>query len=281
VKAGSEEELDEPQEALEDRADTRGSRDAILEITSMWAQDAKFRSSAMMTLETALYAWGEHSVQDATADGEDAITADWLLAGNNTLYLVAPAEDQQRLQGLFTTLIRTIIGEAFNRSTRSGQPIDPRLLVVIDEAANTAPLPDLDVIASTGPGQGVTLLTVLQNMSQANETWGREKAETIIANHRAKLFGTGISDPSTHAYLAQVLGDRVVERSSTTKDRGKLLERGSRTESLEHRTEAACKHGMARLRHAAAKLKAENRVRFAQLMPLHSTLGSASFSQQQ
>ena len=79
----------------------------------------------------------------------------WLLAGRNALYLSAPAHDQQRLRGLFAALIGTVVAAAFDRCSQTGRPIDPPLLLCLDEAANVAPLPNLSEIASTAPGQGV------------------------------------------------------------------------------------------------------------------------------
>lgn len=217
----------------------REAADALVQIDRIWDEefDPRTRSSLVLTLSTALYAWGEPSVQDATAAaGEESITPDWLLDGSNTLYLVAPSKDQQRLQGLFTALIQSVVDEAFSRSSRNGsKAIDPRLLLVIDEAANTAPLPSLDAIASSGPGQGVTTLTVLQTLSQATHAWGADKAQSIIGSHRAKVFGAGISDTETHRYLDAILGEQATPRTSVSKDRGKLIELGSKTESIEHR----------------------------------------------
>src|ERR1035437_6458177 len=98
----------------------------------------------------------------------------------------------------------------FERSAESGKPIEPALLLALDEVANIAPLPNLDEIASTGPGQGVHLLTVLQNISQGYDRWGRDRAETIIANDRARLFCSGIGDRATLDYLRGTLGDEEI-----------------------------------------------------------------------
>jgi hypothetical protein len=102
-----------------------------------------------------------------------------------------------RLGGLFTALINTVIEEAFARCTLTGRPIDPPLLLCLDEAANVAPLPNLAEIAATAAGQGVQVLSVFQNLSQISERWGRERADTLIANHTARLFGSGIADRAT------------------------------------------------------------------------------------
>ena len=155
---------------------------------------ARFRSSLMQTIATGLDAWQEPAIATATI-GESQISRKRLLAGPNTLYLIAPAHEQRRLRGLFTALVAEITAAAFDRSAQTGRPIDPPLLLALDEAANIAPLPNLDEIASTGPGQGVQLLTILQNISQASDRWGKDRAETIIANHRARLFCSGIGEP--------------------------------------------------------------------------------------
>jgi type IV secretion system protein VirD4 len=111
------------------------------------------------------------------------------------------------------------------------------LLLALDEAANIAPLPNLDEIASTGPGQGVQLLTILQNISQAADRWGHDRAETIIANHRARLFCSGIGDRATLEYLRHTLGEEEIARIAT--HRQSPLATGSRTYSTDFRSLAA------------------------------------------
>ena len=58
--------------------------------------------------------------------------------------------------------------------------------------ANIAPLPNLDGLASTAAGQGVQLVTVVQDLAQMRARWG-DRAATIVNNHRAKIVGPGIS----------------------------------------------------------------------------------------
>ena len=194
----------------------------------------------LQTAATALDAWEEPRVAAAT-DATATIDAQWLLAGRSTLYLVAPAQDQRRLRGLFAALVADVVASAFDRSTATGRAIDPPLLLCLDEAANVAPLPNLDELASTGPGQGVQLLSVFQNISQISDRWGRDRAETIVANHRARLFGSGIGDRATLEYLRAVLGEEEIERISTHRQRLEL-DLGSRTYSHDFKPLAAPNH---------------------------------------
>ena len=78
------------------------------------------------------------------------------------------------------------------------------------------------------------LLTVLQNVSQAADRWGRDRAETIIANHRARLFCSGIGDRATLDYLRHTLGEEEIARFST--HRQGALQPGSRTISSDFRS---------------------------------------------
>jgi type IV secretion system protein VirD4 len=82
----------------------------------------------------------------------------------------------------------------------------------------------------------VHLLCVLQNISQSYDRWGRDRAETIIANHRARLFCSGIGDRATLDYLRDTLGEEEIARIST-QQRG--IVPGARTRSTEHRPLAA------------------------------------------
>ena len=219
--------------ALLDSSPSPGAKPALEALESVWKGDPRFRSSLLQTVSTALDAWQEPAIAAATV-GDSQISASWLLGGPNTVYLISPADDQRRLRGLFAALVAHITAGAFASSAQSGKPIEPALLLALDEAANIAPLPNLDEIASTGPGQGVQLLTVLQNVSQAADRWGRERAETIVANHRARLFCSGIGDRATLDYLRHTLGEEEITRSST--HRQGALGGGSHTISSDFRS---------------------------------------------
>jgi type IV secretion system protein VirD4 len=221
---------DEPASLLAGCA-TSGAPAALEALSSVWGADARFRSNLQQTVATSLDAWQEPQIAAATA-GDSRIGATLLLDGANTLYLISPAEDQRRLRGLLCALVADVVAGAFARSAQSGRPLEPALLLCLDEAANIAPLPNLDEIASTGPGQGVQLLTVLQNMSQASDRWGSERAETIVANHRARVFCSGIGDRATLEHLRATLGEEQVARVSH--QRAGLMGAGSVTISQEH-----------------------------------------------
>ncbi len=114
-----------------------------------WGTDPRTSSSIYTTARNAIWPWTDPGLA-ASADGCD-ITLDWLTSGGNTLYLSAPLGDEGRLGVVFSVLLQDLIGQAFVRANRGGTSTDRRLLVLLDEAANT-PLPKLPQWAATVAG---------------------------------------------------------------------------------------------------------------------------------
>lgn len=114
-----------------------------------WSTDPRTTSSVYATARNAVWPWADPQI---AASGLDCtITLDWLLAGNNTLYLCAPLGDETRIGVVFAAVLHDLISQAFDRYNHTGAPAEPRLLVLLDEAANS-PLPKLPQWASTVTG---------------------------------------------------------------------------------------------------------------------------------
>jgi type IV secretion system protein VirD4 len=183
------------------------------EAIALW--DDRTRGSVYATAQTVLNAYVDPGVLSSAMSSE--LRAERLLDGGwHTAYLCAPAHEQRRLQPLFATLVQEIIAHAYDRTTETGQPLDPPLLLVLDECANIAPLRDLATLASTGAGQGIQLVSVFQDIAQIYAVYGRDHAPTIVSNHRAKVILSGISDPQTLEYVSRLLGDEQVPLTSST-----------------------------------------------------------------
>jgi type IV secretion system protein VirD4 len=186
---------------------------SAFEAIALW--DDRTRGSVYATAQTVLIAYADPGVLTSAMTTE--LRAERLLDGGwHTAYLCAPAHEQRRLQPLFATLVQEIVAHAYDRTTETGKPLDPPLLLVLDECANIAPLRDLATLASTGAGQGIQLVSVFQDMAQIYAVYGRDRAPTIVSNHRAKVILSGVADPQTLDYLARLLGDEEVPVTSST-----------------------------------------------------------------
>jgi len=203
--------------AREDRAA------AILE-ESAWKDDRQY-SSIVTTLEVLL-----DGVLDAEHDGP-TVSIETFLAGPNTLYLSSPLRAQQRYRPLLTAVRNAVIDTATVTAARAGGRLRPGLLLVHDEAAHLGGISDLVDLAATGVGQGITLLTVFQDLGQITSHYG-PLAMSLVANHRARLVLSGTVEPSTIDVLTRLAGTerrpehhgRGRERTSAVSDHPRLTD---------------------------------------------------------
>jgi type IV secretion system protein VirD4 len=213
--------FDEPTRLLE----LSGEADAAMALAACEARDPRIQSSVATTLETVLAPFEDPIVASCTAGSE--IDPEALLSSGGTLYLCGPSHEQHRVQGLFAALVSAAVSAAVRRVNDTGRSLDPPLLLVLDEAANIAPLRDLDTLASTGAGMGVQLVTVCQDLAQLGARYGPERSRTIANNHRAKVLLSGVSDIATLDLLSGLAGEAAVQEETLTHD----LRDGRRTRS--------------------------------------------------
>jgi type IV secretory pathway TraG/TraD family ATPase VirD4 len=186
--------------------------------------------SLYATAEEVLHVYANEKVA-ASTEGHD-LDLEHFLSGNHTIYLYAPAHQQRLLRPLFEAITQQVVAAAQEQAARSPDGmLSPRLGLFLDEAGNCAALSDLDVLATTARGQGIQLVTVWHDKSQLEARYGT-KTSTILNNHRAKLFLSGLADLSALELGARLIGDRALtERNRSMGSDG----RHSLNESTQYR----------------------------------------------
>jgi type IV secretion system protein VirD4 len=205
-----------------DVANAPAARDAF---ESIWRLPDETRSRVYAQVPRVIDAYTDPTVKEASVGTQ--FTAERLLDGlANTVYVSLPAHEQRRLGPLTMALVQDVVELAFERSRDRGAPIDPALLVVLDDAASSAPLPQLDLYAANAGGHGVQLVTAFRHLSQMRARYD-DRAEAVFANHRAKIILSGVTDAETLTVLSHLLGDETIRQLSTpaalaraAKDRG-------------------------------------------------------------
>jgi type IV secretion system protein VirD4 len=173
--------------------------------SSQWRTD-RARDSLYATAEEILHVYQHEQVAAWTESHH--LDVEYFLSGENTIYLYAPAHQQRLLRPLFETITQQVVAAAQERAARSSDGmLNPRLGLFLDEAGNCAALSELDVLATTARGQGIQLVTVWHDRSQLEARYGA-KASTILNNHRAKLFLSGLADLSALELGSRLIGDR-------------------------------------------------------------------------
>ena len=190
------------------RADTDPDRKSVASFAAtvlegLWRNDHRTVSSVYASARTLVWPWVDPVVAKATAG--DPIDLDGLLRGSDTLYVCLPLADQNRLRPVLGGLLNDVVRLAYERYVSTNQPLDPPLLVVIDEAATLRP-DQLPSWAATLAGIGVQLVTAWQSVSQIEAAYGRQ-TQAILTNHITKLFYAGMSDTEGLDYVSRLVGE--------------------------------------------------------------------------
>ncbi len=194
------------------------ARSALL--ASLQAEPRR-KDSVFGTAQVLLDVYKYPAVAD-TARGCD-LDRDQFLAGvdhhgdpvDNTVIVFAPEHRQAQLRPLFEAFLSWLIRGAEDQHAHTGQPLDPPLLVMLDEAANIAPLRRLDTYASTLASQGVQLVAVFQDLAQVRHRYGTQ-ANTILTNFLTKILMAGTTDRELLDLLTHLLGKQHTLQQSTT-----------------------------------------------------------------
>jgi type IV secretion system protein VirD4 len=195
---------------------------AMLQLDAVWSLDERVRSSVYATVQTVVQAWLDPAVDEsATLKPPDqrCIDLDWLTDAerSNTLYLVAPLDDQKRLAPVLGGLLGDLKDQAYQRDL-AGLGLGRPLLMVVDEAGNM-PLAWLPEVAATCAGIGILLVTIWQSKAQLDAAYGR-LSDSVLTNHLTKIVFSGCSDAATLDYVSRLLGDEYVQHRSLSYDVG-------------------------------------------------------------
>ena len=193
------------------------SQEALGHFEGMWLDDRKTLSNIFSTARLLVGAWLDPAVA-ASSERCDIDPAAFFDGHPNTLYLVAPPSNQDRLRVVFNLVVKQFVDHAYAHVLATGRPLDRRVLIIIDELANIAPIPNLATIASTAASQGLQLVSIVQDLSQLRSRYGADVAGTIVNNHRALLLLSGVKDLATLELASKLLGTTEQEHHSTSRD---------------------------------------------------------------
>jgi len=137
-----------------------------------------------------------------------------------TLYLLGTASGSSATANLVAALIEDVVDTAKQLAARSPRArLDPPLALILDEAANY-PLPSLPTLMSEGGGSGITTLAVLQSLSQARDTWGREAAGAMWDSAIVKVILGGSANADDLSDISRLIGEVEFQTTSVTRGSG-------------------------------------------------------------
>ncbi|WP_188197511.1 type IV secretory system conjugative DNA transfer family protein [Nonomuraea sp. SYSU D8015] len=178
---------------------------------SVWRLHPDGIGSILFTASVIVDAYDNPRVRHS-ASGSD-FTAEDVLDQCGTVCIVAPPSQAEPLAPMFTSLIASIIYAAERRYEKDG-PLNPRLLLNLDEAGNVFRYPGLPTLLTTARGMGIQLLTVWHDLGQLQTRYGQDQAGTILSQSKLRMLLPGCADMKTLEYFSRMLGQAQVDRPS-------------------------------------------------------------------
>lgn len=194
-----------------------------------WAEELAAQAAADPRQRDSVWAGVRRSV-DSLADprvlatcsptAAEAFDPRTFLQEHGSLYLLGATGTQLSVAPLITALLEDLLDTA--RQLASAQPggrLDPPLLLLLDEAANIAPIPSLPNLMSDGGGTGITTVTVLQSLAQARARWGEAGADAMWDASTTKVILGGLAHADDLLRISRLAGDidvRQITRSTGT-----------------------------------------------------------------
>ncbi|SHQ67511.1 Type IV secretory pathway VirD4 components-like protein [Mycobacteroides abscessus subsp. abscessus] len=127
---------------------------------------------------------------------------------NDTVYITAPVDRQRDYAPLIAGFLESIRLAQYHRRQNVDMGTENQsapVTFVLDEAANTAPIPLPNVVSEAG-GQGLHLVVAFQDLSQARARWG-QAAEGFLTLFPEKLILPGMNDKATADMLSKMSGE--------------------------------------------------------------------------
>ncbi len=197
--------------------------------------DTRERSSIFSAAAGVLSAYNSDGARHTAADPN--FDADEFVLSTDTIYITAPEHHQAFSAPLIVGMLEQVRHACYRAAAKrySAQ----RMLWVLDEFANIAPIPDVLALASQAGGQRLDLMLGLQDLGQVASRYGQHVADAFMTLFQTKLILKGVSDPRTLEAISQVIGDydrEIISNSSGTSESGELFSPPGKNQSTSYQT---------------------------------------------
>jgi len=190
------------------------------ELAAQAGADPRQRDSGWAGVRRSVDSLADPRVLDACSPpANQAFDAAAFLGARGTLYLLGSTGAQLSVAPLITALVEDIV-EAARRlgATSASGRLSPPLTLLLDEAANIAPLPSLPALLADGGGSGITTVAVLQSLAQARARWGEAGADAMWDAATTKVVLGGLAHAEDLSRISRLAGE--VDEPTRTRTSG-------------------------------------------------------------
>lgn len=190
-----------------------GAGAAAEQLEGVGRRDERNRETTVMSALNLLRAYRYPQV--AACARSDLTPERFLDGGANTVYVVAAGHEQEALRPVILALVAAMYEGAIGKARREGA-LCPRLFILMDEAANIAPVRSLAPWLSQCGDHGIVIATIWQSIAQIDQRYGRAARDAICAAATAQVFLPPLVEPTSAAYLSELLGEEPVAHASSS-----------------------------------------------------------------
>ncbi|MBL5782810.1 VirD4-like conjugal transfer protein, CD1115 family [Heyndrickxia sporothermodurans] len=148
------------------------------------------------------------------------------------LYVKIPMKSNP-VEALTATFFDQLISVLYDIADKNYGVLPIKTMFLLDEFANLGKINDYEGTLSTCRGLGMEMITIVQDLAQLENKYGKEIGRTIINNHDTKLFlRTG--DVETAKYFSGLAGDTTARMKTTSNSQsGGIFTNGNNSKSTQ------------------------------------------------
>lgn len=136
------------------------------------------------------------------------------------LYVIIPVMDST-WEGLINLFFNQMFQELYKLGAKNGAKLPQPVIFILDEFPNLGKFPDYERFLATCRGYGIAVMTIVQNLTQLQQIYGREQAESILGNCAVRIC-LGNVNQTTAKYFTQEMGKATakMETGSSSESKG-------------------------------------------------------------
>lgn len=174
-------------------------------------------ASVMSTVLSRLNAFLDSEMEQILCF-DTAIDAERFCNEKSAIFIVLPEEDNTKYF-MVSLMIQQLYREILAVADEQGGKLKNRVVFFCDELGTIPPIDSLELMFSASRSRRLTMVPIIQSLSQLNKNYGREGAEIIVDNCQDIIFGGFAPNSQTAETLSKALGSRTVMSGSV--NRGK------------------------------------------------------------
>lgn len=158
-------------------------------------------------------------IRDTGVTGRPQLDHQGFATSTDTLFLVSK-EGGGSARAITAALAMAMMTEAEKTAAlQPGGRLKTPLMAVLDEAANVVRWRELPDVYSHYGSRGIIVSTFFQSFNQGVEAYGEKGMSKLWGAANIRVAGSGLSDDKFLPFLSQLIGDRDVQKRSSSSGR--------------------------------------------------------------